>query len=113
MFLPGLTAFDLSSDGTLSNRRVWASLAGITPTIAPDGICADREGAIWVANAMAPECVRVGEGGKILERVETSMNAFACTLGGADGRSLVIATSQSHGEGVSGMLEIARVSVAA
>ena len=112
-FMPGLTAFDLSADGTLSNRRVWASLAGVTPAIAPDGNCSDRGGAIWVANALAKECVRVGEGGKILERVETSMNAFACTLGGADGRSLVIATAQSHGEtnAVSGVLEIARVSV--
>ena len=112
-FMPGLTAFDLSADGTLSNRRVWASLAGATPPIAPDGICADSEGAIWVANALGKECARVAEGGKILERVETSMNAYACTLGGADGHSLVIATSQSHGEGVSGLLEIARVSVAA
>ncbi|HXC56507.1 MAG TPA: SMP-30/gluconolactonase/LRE family protein [Rhizomicrobium sp.] len=115
-FLPGLTAFALAADGTLSNRRVWASLANAeAPGIAPDGICADSAGAIWVANALAKECVRVGEGGKILERIETSMNAFACTLGGADGRSLVIATAASHGEtnAVSGMLEIARVSVAA
>jgi sugar lactone lactonase YvrE len=113
-FLPGLTAFDLAADGTLSNRRVWASLASDPPSIAPDGICADSEGAIWVANALAKECVRVGEGGKVLERVETSMNAFACTLGGDDGRSLVIATAQTHGAGndVSGALEIARVSVA-
>src|SRR6201995_5559480 len=85
-FMPGLTAFDLAADGTLSNRRVWASLAGTTPPCAPDGICADRDGAIWVANALAKECLRVGEGGKILERVETAMNAFACTLGGTDGR---------------------------
>jgi sugar lactone lactonase YvrE len=113
-FLPGLTAFDLSKDGTLSNRRVWASLATNPPSVAPDGICADSEGCIWVANALAKECIRVGEGGKILQRVETSMNAFTCALGGADGRSLVIATAQSHGatNEVTGMLEIARVSVA-
>ncbi len=112
-FLPGLTAFDLSPEGMLSNRRAWASLAADPPSIAPDGICADRENAIWVANAMAKECLRVGEGGKILDRVETSMNAFACTLGGTDGRSLVIATAQSHGAGneISGALEIARVTV--
>ena len=108
-FGPHLTAYDLGLDGTLSNRRIWAPLTDI----APDGICADSEGAIWVANALAPECVRVGEGGKILERVETSMNAFACTLGGADRRSLVIATSQSHGGSITGALEIARVSVPA
>lgn len=110
-FMPGLTAFDLSSDGALSNRRVWASLTTDPPSIAPDGICADSEGGIWVANALAKECVRVIEGGKITDRVETSMNAFACTLGGADGRSLVIATAQSHGAGVSGNLEIARVNL--
>jgi sugar lactone lactonase YvrE len=114
-FLPGLTAFDLAADGTLSNRRVWASLATEPPSIAPDGICADSEGAIWIANALARECLRVEEGGKILERIETSLNAFACTLGGADGRSLVIATSQSHGDTgvITGNLEIARVNVAA
>ena len=112
-FGPTLTAFDLAADGTLSNRRLWASLKTDPPSIAPDGTCADSENCIWVANALAKECVRVAEGGKILERVETSMNAFACALGGPDGRSLVIATAQSHGAGneVSGMLEIARVSV--
>jgi sugar lactone lactonase YvrE len=113
-FMPGLTAFDLAADGTLSNRRVFAALADAMP-FAPDGICTDGEGAIWCANAMAPECVRVGKGGKILERVETSMNAYACALGGADGRSLVIATAQSHGatSEPSGLLEVARVSVPA
>ncbi|MBS0470665.1 MAG: SMP-30/gluconolactonase/LRE family protein [Proteobacteria bacterium] len=108
-FLPGLTAFDLSADGALSNRRVWAQLPAAV--IAPDGICADREGAVWVANALKPECVRVAKGGTVLERVETSMNAFACALGGADGRSLVIATAGAHGggDGVTGMLERVRV----
>ncbi len=112
-FLPALTAFDLSADGTLSNRRVWASLATTPPSIAPDGICADSEGAIWIANAFAKECLRIGEGGKIVERVETAMNAFACALGGADGRSLVIATARTFGDpnAVTGTLEIARVSV--
>lgn len=113
-FMPGLTAFDLAADGTLSNRRVWASLAEHQP-FAPDGICADGEGAIWCANATAPECVRVGPGGKILERVETSMNAYACVLGGPDGHSLVIATAGGIGgtNDIGGQLEIARVAVPA
>jgi sugar lactone lactonase YvrE len=112
--MPGLTAFDLAADGTLSNRRVWASLAEHQP-IAPDGICADSESAIWCANATAHECVRVGKGGTILERVETSMNAYACCLGGDDGKSLLIATAAAIGGAggeVGGMLEIAKVSVA-
>jgi sugar lactone lactonase YvrE len=112
-FMPGLTAFDLGADGSLSNRRVWASLAEHQP-FAPDGICADSEGTIWCANAVAKECVRVGKGRRILERVETSKNAYTCVLGGADGRQLVIATAGAiDGSGeVGGMLEIATVSVA-
>lgn len=117
-FIPGLSAFDIDASGTLSNRRVWAQLSKDPPSLVPDGICADSEGAIWCANALGKECVRVGEGGKILDRVETSMNAFSCALGGADGRSLVIATAPSSNAEVAakeakGMLEIAHVSVPA
>ncbi|HEY1708945.1 MAG TPA: SMP-30/gluconolactonase/LRE family protein [Rhizomicrobium sp.] len=107
-FKPCLTAFDLSDDGTLSNRRVWAELP---QTIAPDGISADSDGAIWCANAFSPDCVRIGQGGEILERVETSMNAFCCALGGSDGRTLFVATAEADPEtkAVCGMIEIATV----
>jgi len=84
-----LTAFDISGDGTLGNRRVWAPLEGI----APDGICLDADGNIWVANALAPECVLVAEGGEILRRVETTRNCYACMLGGSDGRTLYAVTA--------------------
>lgn len=115
-FTPGLTAFDLAEDGTLSNRRAWATFSKAPPSIVPDGICADKEGAIWCANALGNECVRVGKGGTILERVETSQNAYACALGGVDGRQLVIATaptsaaSELTGKALA-MLETAQVSV--
>jgi sugar lactone lactonase YvrE len=117
-FIPGLTAFDLTADGKLTNRRPWATLSKDPPSIVPDGICADSEGAIWCANALGREAVRVGEGGKILERVETSELAFSCALGGKDGRDLVIATAPSSNAHVAakepkGMLEIARVAVPA
>jgi sugar lactone lactonase YvrE len=111
---PGLTAFDLSSDGVLSNRRAWATLSKSPPSIVPDGICIDSEGAIWVANAVACEAVRIGKGGAVLERVETQQLAFSCALGGADGKDLVIATAkdlQSAAKETHGMLEIARVRV--
>lgn len=84
-----LTAFDIADDGSLSNRRVWADL----PRRRPDGICLDADGAIWVANAAAAECVRVAEGGQILERVETDQPCFACMLGGRDGTTLFMLTA--------------------
>lgn len=115
-FMPGLTAFDLKDDGTLANRRRWANLPSTPAAFVPDGICADSDGAIWVTNAIGREVVRIGEGGEILDRVETAQLAFSCALGGADGRDLVIATApgsnaQAAAKGSQGMLEIARVKV--
>jgi sugar lactone lactonase YvrE len=88
-----LTAFDLAEDGTLGNRRLWAS----TWPRAPDGIALDREGAIWIANPFAPECVRIAEGGEVLEVVDTQHPCFACMLGGDDGRSLFMLTCTTFG----------------
>jgi len=117
-FVPGLTAFDLGEDGELRNRRPWATLSKSPPAIVPDGICSDSEGAIWCANALGREAVRVAKGGKILERVETSQFAFSCALGGSDGRQLVIATAPTPNaelgaKQANGLLETARVSVPA
>jgi sugar lactone lactonase YvrE len=84
-----LTAFDISADGSLSNRRVWADLAGRVP----DGICLDADGNVWVANPLTPECFLVAEGGEVLEVVETGDPCFACMLGGDDGRTLFVLTA--------------------
>jgi sugar lactone lactonase YvrE len=85
-----LTAFDIADDGSLSNRRVWAELGGRVP----DGICLDADGAVWVANPVTPECLRVAEGGEILDVIETDNRCFACMLGGHDRRSLFMLTSK-------------------
>ena len=86
-----LTAFDIDDAGFLSGRRVWADLR---PRV-PDGICLDAEGAIWVANPVVPECVRVAEGGAVLEVIETGDPCYACMLGGDDGRTLFMLTAPS------------------
>ena len=86
-----LTAFDVADDATLTNRRVWADLSA--DLISPDGIAIDRDDCVWVANAIAPEVVRVAEGGAVLDRVTTSQNAFACALGGPDGTTLFACTA--------------------
>jgi len=89
-----LTAFDLTAEGGLSNRRVYAELP---EGVRPDGICLDAEGAIWVANpAGGPAVLRVREGGAVTDRIELDSNAYAVMLGGADGRRLFICASASH-----------------
>ena len=107
-----MIAFDIGEDGSLSNRRVWAS---IMPRI-PDGCALDAQGNIWVANPIAPECVLVAEGGTILEVIETEMPCYACMLGGQDGRTLFISTAptfEAHVASASpkGKFLIARVDV--
>ena len=84
-----LTAFTIAGDGTLGEKREWAAVPGA----APDGICLDREGCVWFADAGGNACVRVAEGGEVKDRVETDRGAFACTLGGDDGRTLFVTTS--------------------
>ena len=84
-----LTAFDRAGDGTLSNRRVWADLGDRLP----DGICLDAEGAVWVANAGGAECLRVAEGGQVLEVIDTGDHCYACMLGGPQGTTLFVLTS--------------------
>ena len=88
-----LTAFDIGADGSLSGRRVWAQLAGA----APDGICLDATGAVWFADVPNRRCVRVREGGEVLDVLETDDGCFACMLGGADGRTLFMVTADWTG----------------
>jgi sugar lactone lactonase YvrE len=105
-----LTAFDIGDHGELTGRRVWASLSWC----APDGICLDADGHVWVANAISPQCLLVAEGGDIVDRVTTSQTCFACMLGGADGRTLYLMTAPISTESVvrasrSACIEQARV----
>jgi sugar lactone lactonase YvrE len=78
-----LTAFDIDADGGLSHRRVWADVTG-------DGICLDAEGAVWTQtnDEGKPACLRVREGGEVLDRIDLDRPCFAATLGGPDGRTL-------------------------
>ena len=88
-----LTAFTIEADGTLSNRRVWADLGdGV-----PDGICIDDAGAVWYADVPNRRCVRVREGGGVLETVAADRGCFACALGGEDRRTLFIMAAEWRG----------------
>jgi sugar lactone lactonase YvrE len=75
-----ITAFDVAPDGSLTNRRVWADLGAA----APDGISLDAEGAVWFADVPHQQCVRVREGGQVLETVPLDRGAFSCALSDTD-----------------------------
>ena len=88
-----LTAFDIAADGDLSNRRVWADLDGAFP----DGICLDAENAVWYADVPNKSCVRVREGGEVLQTVELDRGCFACMLGGEDKKTLFLVANEWRG----------------
>jgi sugar lactone lactonase YvrE len=85
-----LTAFQIAADGSLSQPRVWADLGdGI-----PDGICLDAEGAIWYADVPNKQCVRVREGGQVLQMIRLDRGCFSCALGGTKRTTLFMAATQ-------------------
>jgi sugar lactone lactonase YvrE len=88
-----LTSFDIEPDGSLSNRRVWAALEGA----APDGICLDTEGAVWYADVPNKCCVRVKEGGELLQTIHLDRGCFACMLGGVNKQTLFMLAAEWRG----------------
>lgn len=110
---PRLTAFEIRADGSLGGRRPWARLEGVFP----DGICLDREGAVWFACPRTACLYRVREGGELLDRVPVTAEAYACALGGAGGRTLYACLADTAGAeeagGVRGRIEVLEVPVPA
>lgn len=97
------TAFTICPDGTLTDRRVWAELGPVPNletfeqalaecAVAPDGCGLDADGHIWSADGVGGRCIRIAPGGEITAEVEVpdGMHAYACMLGGADGRTLLM-----------------------
>ena len=96
-----ISAFDVAPDGSLSNRRIWASFsdkwfdtiedAKRGGVILPDGMALDAEGALWMGDAGGRGAVRVAEGGEILDRVDTgNLTAYSVAFGGPDRKTLYI-----------------------
>ncbi|PCJ33813.1 MAG: gluconolactonase [Cellvibrionales bacterium] len=86
-----LTAFTITDDGSLTDRRIFADLGDA----APDGICLDTEGAVWLAAFNQDNFIRVLEGGEVTHRVKVADRyPVACTLGAPGGRTLFGLTYQ-------------------
>ena len=93
------TAFDLTPDGQLANRRTWAQFGPLpadraiekvlaSSAVGADGCCLDAEGALWIADATGGRLIRVRGGGEISDELRPDSPVYACALGGADGRTL-------------------------
>jgi sugar lactone lactonase YvrE len=85
-----LTAFAIGTDGTLSDRHVFAD--GLDGP--PDGITLDAAGGIWASMTLAHQFERIVRGGAVTDRIDTGgRTAIACTLGGPEGRTLFLLSS--------------------
>jgi sugar lactone lactonase YvrE len=105
-----LTAYQIAADGSLSQPRVWADLGdGV-----PDGICLDDQGAIWYADVPNQRCVRVREGGDVLQTIQLDRGCFSCALGGPNRTTLFMVATNWRGtermtdESQTGQLRTAR-----
>lgn len=87
-----LSAFDILDDGTLANRRTWADVDDY-----PDGISLDAGNAIWYGDVASKRCVRVREGGEVLQVIDLDRGCFACVLGGPDRRTLFMVVNEWGG----------------
>jgi len=111
-FARRLTAYDVSSDGSLSNRREWAATADHTP----DGICLDVEGAVWFGSPITGAFVRVREGGAVTDIVAAGAGRWgvAVALGGDDRCTLYCVSAETTPETMTrgqskGFIEMLRV----
>ena len=89
-------AYDLSADGILSGRRLFADLAGK----GPDGMYADAEGALWIGCYFSGEVLRVKDGGEITDSFKFDCAGISCCLGGEDGKTLYMTAFISRPEDV-------------
>lgn len=84
-----ITAFDVSPEGELSNRRVHAELPGEV-----DGLCLDADGHLWAPMLFTGKFLRIAPDGSITETVAfPGKSAIACVFGGDDRQTLFMCVS--------------------
>ncbi|WP_235918930.1 SMP-30/gluconolactonase/LRE family protein [Aureimonas psammosilenae] len=83
----GIHAFDVSAEGNLSGKRIFAAYdSGV-----PDGLAVDVEGRVYAASG---DGVRIyGSDGRMLGRIATAKTVGNLAFGGPDGRRLFIAAT--------------------
>ncbi|MFO1109135.1 MAG: SMP-30/gluconolactonase/LRE family protein [Bradyrhizobium sp.] len=78
-----LAEYDIGPDGDLKFSRRFGKMKS------PDGICLDRDGAVWVASFEEDAFIRLDQKGDEIDRIEVpGRRALACVLGGPQRRTL-------------------------
>lgn len=105
-----VTTFTVADDGSLSDRRIFASFG---EGHYPDGLCVDSQGALWVAFPFLGLFARVREGGDIVDLISLGADrqACACALGGPQRRTLFLLHLHASGWPESAQRQDSRVDV--
>jgi sugar lactone lactonase YvrE len=88
-------AYDLATDGQLSNRRIWKRFSEEEGF--PDGMTVDSEGAIWVAHWGAGYVSRFAEDGTLLRRIQLPVSQVTSVTFAGEHLDRLIATSARDG----------------
>jgi sugar lactone lactonase YvrE len=94
---PGtISMFDVGATGEINKAKVFAQF-DVSSEGAPDGLCVDSEGTVWVAVWGGYEVRRYAPSGEQIGRVriETAQPS-CCAIGGANGTTLYITTAREH-----------------
>lgn len=91
-----ILAWNVSPQGALSRRRVFADMTALSakgvPGL-PDGMCMDERGDLWAAS---PGGIRVfSPDGRPIGLIATGATISNCTFGGADGRTLFMTSTHA------------------
>jgi sugar lactone lactonase YvrE len=101
-----LAEYDIEADGGLNFRRRFGSMKS------PDGLCLDRDGAVWVASFDEDAFIRINYDGRESQRIEIpNRRAIACVLGGAERRTLFCLSAATSPEELRQRKSSARIDV--
>jgi sugar lactone lactonase YvrE len=100
-----LADFEVAADGLRLDRTLACAEV-------PDGICLDREGAVWVSSYGEGVFVRIGrDGGERARIAVPGRRAIACVLGGPERRTLFCISAQTSPEEMRQRKSSARIDV--
>lgn len=104
-----VSAFAVAEDGSLGERRDWATFGAVPVgtdmaegmsqvVVAADGCALAPDGTLWVADALGQRLVAVREGEGVVDELTFDTGVFACGFGGGDGKTLFVCAAPDFNE---------------